>query len=359
MRHRMSHSPADGSISVLVLRALLAGAAASGLDANRLATETGIPPASIAPALLADPDARVPARVALGLWEALPRLTRRDDFGLWLAELTAAAPLTAASWFILTSSTLGEGLERAVRFQRLLHDQAASELTRTADGLVYSHRVGDGAFRAPRHAIEFGFAQIVQLLRRASGKPVTPSAVELQHAPPVDTSRHALVFGRELRFNAASDRLYFPREVCELPSLSADPALGELVMAHARALIADLVEDESLAGRVRRALAARLPEALLSIDEVAESLSLSKRTLQRRLRDEGTSFDAIADALRRHLAERYLGEQRFSVQETAFLLGYSDVSAFHRAFSRWTGASPARFRDPDGRAGAPPGAQKQ
>jgi AraC-like DNA-binding protein len=335
------------------------GALASGLDVARLPELTGVPAACLEPSLLADPDGRVPARVALRLWETLPQLTQRESFGLWLAELTGAAPLTAASWFILSSPTLGAGLERAVRFQRLLHDHAASELTPSAAGVVYSHRIGDGSFRAPRHAIEFGFAQIVHLLRRASGQPVSPSGVEFQHAAPADATQHTRLFGAEVRFNAEADRLHFSRALCDLPSLSADPALEELVMAHARTQLARLSDDQSLSSRVRRALTARLPGTLLGIDEVAASLSLSKRTLQRRLRDQGTSFDALADATRRQLAERYLGEHRFSVQETAFLLGYSDVSAFHRAFSRWTGTSPARFRSEGGAGEAPPGAQEQ
>ncbi|HWA75209.1 MAG TPA: AraC family transcriptional regulator [Polyangiaceae bacterium] len=340
----MTGTPADGSISVLILRALLAGAAASGIEPARLAEDAGLPAGAFDPAVLADPDARVPGHVALRLWETLPKLSQRETFGLWLSDLVGAAPLTAAAWFILSSPTLGEGLERAVRFQRLLHDQAASELTQSEQGITYLHRIGDAAFRAPRHAIEFGFAQIVHLMRRASGRPLTPAWAEFQHAPPPERSHHQRLFGAEVRFNASSDRIHFDRVTCELPSLQADPALGELVAAHARALLARLPEDSSIAGRVRRALAAELPGRLLTVEVVATSLSLSKRTLQRRLRDEGTSFDEIVDELRRHLSERYLAEHQFSVQETAFLLGFSDVSAFHRAFSRWTGRSPARFR---------------
>ena len=355
----MTGTPADGSISVLILRALLVGAAASGIDARRLGEQAALPSGSLDPALLADPDARVPGHVALRLWEALPKLSQRETFGLWLSELVGAAPLTAAAWFISSSPTIGEGLERAIRFQRLLHDQAASELSRGPQGMTYLHRIGDATFRAPRHAIEFGFAQLVHLVRRATGQPITPAWVEFQHAAPSDRSHHARLFGPEIRFNSSSDRLHFDQKTCELPSLVADPALGELVMAHARALLARLPEDRSVAAQVRRALAAELPGKLLGVDAVAASLSLSKRTLQRRLRDEGTSFDEIADELRRHLSERYLGEQRFSVQETAFLLGYSDVSAFHRAFSRWTGRSPARFREADSSSSTPPGAPKQ
>ncbi len=334
----MVASPADGTVSVLLLRALLAGASFHGLGP----AELGL---SFDPAVLTDPDARVPARLVLELWETLPKRTGKEHFGLWLAELVRAAPLTAASWLILSSPTLREGLMQAVRFQRLLHDQASGELSDTERGVTYVHRVGSGAFRAPRHAIEFGFAQIVLLARRATGREVVPVVIGFQHARPAEPSAHRSLFGLEPSFGAERDQITFDHASCALPVLGADPALGELVMAHARALIERLPRDDSWTARVQRILAAELPRTMLSVDDVASAAAVTRRTLQRRLSEEGTSFEEVADGLRRNLAERYLREQRVSVQETAFLLGYSEVSAFHRAFQRWTGLSPARFRD--------------
>src|SRR5262245_25625342 len=116
----MALSPADGTVSVLVLRALLAAADFHRIDRQTLAAETGIAPATFDPKLLGDPDGRVPARAVLRLWETLPKMTGRDDFGLWLAELARAAPVTPASWLILSSPTLHEGIEQAVAYQRLL-----------------------------------------------------------------------------------------------------------------------------------------------------------------------------------------------------------------------------------------------
>lgn len=331
-------------MSVLVLRALVLGAAARGIDPPTLAARAAIPPILVSPASLADPDGRVPAAHVLRVWEYLPAALGDECFGLGLAQLAQGAPLSVGWWVVWSSPTLRDGLAQAIRYQRLLHDQARSELVWTQREGIYRHQVGARPERAPRHAIEFGFAQVVHLMRRASGRPLTPAWVEFQHAPPAERSQHQRLFGQEIRFNASGDRIHFDRATCELPSLQADPALGELVAAHARALLARLPKDASVAAQVRRALAGELPNKLLTVETVATRLSLSKRTLQRRLRDEGTSFDEIIDELRRHLSERYLAEQGFSVQETAFLLGFSDVSAFHRAFSRWTGRSPARFR---------------
>lgn len=341
----MPQSPADGTMSVLVFRALVAAATFHGIEREKLAGESGIPLDAFDPEQLLDPDGRVPARFVLELWDCLPRLTNNDHFGLWLAELSRGAPLTAASWLILSSSTLEAGVRQALRFQRLLHDHAASELVLDESGVTYVHRVGSGTFRAPRHAIEFGLAQLVFLVRRATGKEVLPARVQLQHARPADLALHQPIFGKNVEFGAECDTLSFDRPTCGLPIVTADPSLGELVMAHARALHARLPENASWTNRVQRLVSAELPRSMPTIDEVATRLSLPKRTLQRRLKEEGTSFEEVTDAMRRELAELYLREQRLGVQETAFLLGYSDVSAFHRAFQRWTGVTPSAWRE--------------
>jgi AraC-like DNA-binding protein len=340
----MPQSPADGTMSVLVFRALVAGATFHGIERERLASESGIPLDALAPERLLDPDGRVPARLVLELWESLPRLTQNEHFGLWLAELSRAAPLTAASWLILSSPSLEAGVRQALRFQRLLHDHAASELVTDDSGAMYVHRIGNGTFRAPRHAIEFGMAQLVFLVRRATGKAVVPARVQLQHARPSDLSLHQPIFGQHIEFGAERDTVSFDRATCALPVVTADPSLGELVMAHARELHARLPENPSWTNRVQRLVSAELPRRMLTIDDVATRLSVPKRTLQRRLKEEGTSFEELTDVMRRELAERYLREQRLGVQETAFLLGYSDVSAFHRAFQRWTGVTPSAWR---------------
>jgi AraC-like DNA-binding protein len=340
----MPATPADGTVSVLILRALLLGADGHGIDRGELCRATGLLLEAIAPAVLGDPDARVPARAVLSLWHELPRLTGNETFGLWLAERVGAAPISPAGWFIQSSPTLREGLRRVVRFQRLLHDHARGELVERDDEVSYVHQIGDRAFRAPRHAIEFGFAQSVLLVRRCLGENVFPKRVEFQHAQPPDVTGHLGWFGEGIRFGAERDALSFDHTLTDRPLPTRDDALGELILSHARGLLERLPSDASFSARVRRAVVEALPQEVLELGGVATRLSLKKRTLQRRLADEGTSFDEILDAVRRELAERYFVDQGLGAQECAFLLGYSDLSAFHRAFQRWHGVAPAHFR---------------
>lgn len=330
-------------MSVLVLRALVAGAGLLGVPPDQIAQKAAIPSGILAPEVIGDPDARVPASVLLRLWEWLPQVSGDESFGLWLAE-QISLPLTAAWWLVLSSPTFGEGLARAVRYQRLLHDAARGEIVVGAGEVSYRHQIGAPPFRPPRHAIEFGFASLVLLARRATGQHILPRRLSLQHAAPRDLSRHRAVFGEGIGFDADLDEIVFDRKDLNLALTTSDSSLREVVEAHARALVERLPKSPTTAARVSETMCELFAAGAPEVEHVARRLGIPKRTLQRRLRDEGVSFSALLDRVRRELAERYLGDRRLSVQETAFLLGFSDVSAFHRAFLRWTGETPARFR---------------
>ena len=341
----MPHGPPDPSISILVLRPLVHGASIAGISWSELIDAGATTLKTIDPELLADPDARVSVRAALELWELLPGLTQNDAFGLWLAEQVRATPAIVGLWFVLTSPTLDRGFDEMIRFQGLLHDRAYGELVRSAGGTTYVHRIGDATFRAPRHAVEFGFAHLVYVVRRATGIDVTPSAVRFQHVKPASLAHHGRVFGENVTFDADSDAITFDRATLELPVRTADSALSEIVAGHARTLLAALPETPTWTCRVQRVAGEGMLCGECDLETVAMSLSLTKRSLQRRLNDEGTTFEEVIDGLRRNLAHRYLRERRLSIRETAFLLGYSDVPTFHRAFVRWTGETPKTFRN--------------
>ena len=335
----------EGSMSVLVLRALVLGASLRGVEPARLAEQAGIPAELVSPAILGDPDGRVLAGHVVRLWEHLPLALGDEAFGLTLASLAAGAPLSVGWWVVWSSPTLGDGLAQAIRYQRLLHDQARSELRWTTNAGVYRHQVGALPERAPRHAIEFGFASFARFARRATGKEIVPSRVAFQHAAPRDLSQHRAVFGQNVEFDRDVDELAYDLQTLALPLLTADASLREVVESHARSLLEKFPDQQQLDARLRTAICETLRQGKLSLERVALRLGVPARTLQRRLKSEGTTFAERVDEVRRELAERYLRDRRLGVQEVAFLLGFSDVSAFHRAFVRWTGTTPSRYRE--------------
>jgi AraC-like DNA-binding protein len=151
------------------------------------------------------------------------------------------------------------------------------------------------------------------------------------------------LFRAPVTFGAARDAIEFPRDIAERTLPTSNRAV-----AHANdQLINDYlarVNATDFSGRVRSRLIDVLPSGAFSEADLAEALHISPRTLQRRLADEGTSFKVLLDEARRELALRLIGERRMSIKETSYLLGFSEPGNFSRAFRRWTGAAPSRFR---------------
>ena len=164
------------------------------------------------------------------------------------------------------------------------------------------------------------------------------------HAAPADISEHHRVFGCPLKFGQSRSELVLTRRTLRLPLLKADPVLQSIVEAQVLALLAKLPKAEPTADTVRRFLAEELTNGQPKLEQLASRLHMSTRTLHRRLEQEGTNYRRVLTEVRHELAVRHLIERRLAIGEIAFLLGFSEVSAFHRAFRHWTGHAPHAYR---------------
>jgi AraC-like DNA-binding protein len=145
-------------------------------------------------------------------------------------------------------------------------------------------------------------------------------------------------------FSDSFDGLRFPSTFLDTPIQSADAGLHAILMRYAEESLSRHKDTTSLAGRTRRLITASLATGSATIDEVAERLAMTSRTLQRRLEDEGLQFSHLVDATRKELAAQYLRDPNLGLTDTAFLVGYSDLTAFHRAFRRWFKQTPLEFQ---------------
>jgi AraC-like DNA-binding protein len=157
-----------------------------------------------------------------------------------------------------------------------------------------------------------------------------------------------------VRFGRPLTKLVFDASVLTLPLVGADPALGSLLERQAAELLADSPRRGAFAGRVRSLIKEGLPGGEARMDSVCRRLGVSARTLQRKLREEGTSFQELLEETQRALAEFYLRKPGVAICEISYSLGFAQPSAFHRAFRRWTGLTPKAFRR-DGKKGMPRG----
>jgi AraC-like DNA-binding protein len=294
---------------------------------------------------LDDPDARIPMRAGSGLLVRAAAMTGDDCIGLHLAEHADLRTVDVHYYAMAASATLREAFTRLSRYQRLIHETTRIDVSATAGGMALRH-VLPGGFAASRQTAEFLLAAWVRIGRVVTGTEWCPADVRFAHDAPANLSEHRRFFKAPIRFSTGENVLIVSASTLSLPCVGTDPALASLMDRYANEHMKPQAADgHSLADRVRAVLIAELPDGEPTAARVAARMKLSVRTLNRALAAEGTSYRAVLKQMRGEMASRHLANPRMPLGEIAFLLGFSDVTAFHRAFRRWTGQTPAQWRE--------------
>ena len=282
-------------------------------------------------------------RQVLGLIDHAVQVTGDEHLGLHLAQHAQPGSFDVHLYAMVSSATLGDAFQCLSRYQRLIHDSTEVRLDIEGDWARLRHRM-PGGLAAPRHSAEFLLAAWVRGGRMATGTTWAPVEVRFAHPEPASSDEHRRFFGAPVRFLARENALVIPTALLELPCARADAALFTMLDRYAVDRLERAPRSAAIAERARAALVAALRHGEPSAAHVASRLKMSVRTLTRALAAEDTTYRRLLEQLRRDLAVRHLADARLSVTEIAFLLGFSELSAFHCAFRRWTGHSPSAFR---------------
>jgi AraC-like DNA-binding protein len=321
------------------LAILLQAGARRGLDVPALLATLGI-----GRDLFADPDARVSHEVFARAWEEVPRQTGIK--GVEVARFLVEQPhlLIGVLLYIARSSvTLGDAWEKVIRYHRIVHDAGSVHFEQDGTGGRFFLRPPAGIV-IPPEAREFIFAMIVGFGRRLASVDWAPRRVAFEHPAPADATEQRQLFAAPVDYGQPCSEMLVDRSVLARRLATADPLLNQIVEQHARELLAHRPASDSLIEQLRSWIFNRIGTGLPELADVARELGTSPRTLQRRLADEQMTWRDLVDDVRRELAERRMTDPRASTTEVAFVLGFSDGSAFTRAFRRWTGHAPAEYR---------------
>ncbi|MBI1397999.1 MAG: helix-turn-helix domain-containing protein [Betaproteobacteria bacterium] len=239
---------------------------------------------------------------------------------------------------------LRSSYERAERYARALTSVSTYEVRDTDEGVyMHLHREGERHLGL-RLSNEATIASIVAISQEVCTARFQPRAVYFSHKSPRHTAAHEHHFGCPVHFGAGMDALLVSSELLQQPNRLGDPAISKFFDAHLKEALSSYDDGESVEHRARAHVSRALSQGVPRISDVAGGLGLSGRTLQRRLADRGYSFQTLVDESRRELAQRLLRETRYPLAEIAFLTGFSEQSAFNRAFRRWAGQTPKAFR---------------
>jgi AraC-like DNA-binding protein len=292
---------------------------------------------------LRDPDARIPLTALARLWRAASTRVADPLLGLRLGSEARARDFGLVGYTLVYSNTLAAALRRLSRYDRILSDALMVQLE-TSDGTTWVRLDVQPALRAFRPAADARLAALLSICREIAATSITPVAVQFPYRKPADVREYERFFQAPLEFGALATAFALDSADLNRPVALSDDALTGYLDQLASQVLKELETERTVADQVRRVLWRELSERVPEISRVARALALTPRTLQRRLREENTTFSGVLEQLRRDMAPELLRDGRMAVAEVAFLLGYEDASSFHRAFRRWFGSSARVFR---------------
>lgn len=324
----------SGRLFLLAHHALLS----AGIDTAAVYRRCGFTPDDIAGA-----DSRIPHDRQAVFWEAVEAVAGDPDVGVRIAPHLPPYGGDILSYLFLSSRTFGDGLRRAIVYQRLISDIWQMQIERTGDAAVVALTATTLTLPAQRHTETCVVHGLLDLFQRVTDGAFRARHLSLCQPPPQDSASYRDLFGCPLDFGAPRARVAFPAELLHQASAHHAPELCDLHERLAREALKEL-EYRDIVHRVRTEVARRLETGPPRLAEVAQALGRDRRELRQTLEKAGTGYRDIVDGCRRRLACRLLAETDVPIGRVVHRAGFSEPSPFYRAFRRWTGTSPLRWR---------------
>ncbi len=324
-------------VSAVLVKRVLEALGARGVPVELVLERTGIPHE-----VMSDLELSISYEKMAQLWKVAEAMTGDRSFAVRFAEAMKTDGTYPCQYLMSTSATVGEGLVRLVRY---VHRCIGGEALKLDVGPREARLVRRSS-RPFGHDDEFVVTFVLLRSRQGAGVDWTPTHLTLQQDRQVGSDALLRVFRCPVTFGGEEIELRFPSEVLELSCAPADSRSGllGLLSTYADDLRSAVPMRDSCIPAVASTIAKQMSRELPTISSTARLLRLTQRTLQRRLGREGISYSEVFDQVRCGLAVRFLGEPSLSVGQVAFILHFSEESAFVRAFKRWTGLTPGQYR---------------
>lgn len=326
-------------LNVRSVMGLVSYLTAIGSDPSSVLTAAGLHP---------DPHAPVPERISRQAWcaahQEAVRVARDPLLCLHVSSWLPFGSLDVLDYLLVRSTTVREGVSRSIRYTPILHEGVGGRIEVIGNHAHLSHWLLHSDPEASRFSAEFAIGLIYSRLTRIAGVDLQLTEVRFAHPSYGMEAAFRQYFGCPVYFSAGRDELIFPAHILDTKIPGGDAMLCAILERQAESMRAQFVASESVAEQVRRILREELDGGDSSLDQVAHRLATTPRTLQRRLQDENTSHQLILRQAQYEVAIQLLHNRSVPIGAISYKLGFSEPSAFHRAFRRWTGTTPAEVR---------------
>lgn len=314
---------------------------AQGGDADRIFGKAGLQPDCVG-----NPTFNLSLSTYCDMFEQAARQTQNDNFGLWFGHQFRPQDLGMLGYAAVSSPTVGSALENLVKLFHFHQQGSFMQLLPTDDGLLrLEYQIHDGRIMQRRQDAELSLGMFANIFRESYGNDWGAEEIHFEHPRPENWNEHEQAFNAPVYFSQKTNAILFKPADLDGRMPHSDLRLLSIVQACLTELGNTRPGNSSFADQVRNAARSRLPDGYPSLEGVAGHLKVSTANLQRRLSDENLTYKDLVEDIRHELAFMYLGQRHLSLSEIGFLLGYSELSAFSRAFRRWTGTSPRAYRD--------------
>ena len=313
-----------------------------GLDETRVLQLAGI-----APTLFHSPRPRLSTNQFFAFWQALGQVSNDPAIGLRLGEYTSPEHAEVILMAALHSANFLEAMYKVARYKRLL---CPEEITIETEGEQHTvhYRWTAAENHAPVVLTDAMFAAALGLVRRGVGDAtIRPHRIEfIRRAPAAaNSAMHESYFGCPVLFDCARDLIVWSDDAMRRPFVTHNEDLIDMLLPGLEAALREHADSQSLAEQVGSIVGRSMRGQRPSVETVAKQLHMSGRTLQRKLSEEGVSYQQLLDQVRQQAARHLLTSTNLEAGEIAFFLGFEELNSFTRAFNQWEGMSPSRWRD--------------
>jgi AraC-like DNA-binding protein len=287
-------------------------------------------------------DIEIPGEQYVALWEAAAQ--RNPSIGIELGFQTEADDFGALGHALNCAPSVEKALKTLHQFIVVFAQESRFDYRVDGNALVVEYQVTIPTILQRRQDAEFAITSVLRVLNLITSSSLRPLRLDFEHERPADLSVHKQVFQCPLYFNQPTNRILLPLETLQMPVARGNERLYKALEPYLEREREERAVSDELLAQVTRMIAAEMSSGAPSLDEICEQLSLSRRTLQRRLKDHGIEYSSLVEDVRRELALSYIKDSDYSMTEISLLVGYAESGSFTRAFRRWTGHSPQQYR---------------
>jgi AraC-like DNA-binding protein len=326
-------------LSVVLVHALVEAVESMGVSRDEL-----LAAARFDSRRLDDSDGRIDHEEYDRLQTVALDITHDDALGLHMGERSSMVGLDVLANLAAHAPKMRHAIESLLRFHRLVSDEPEPVLEESENLATLKYEIPRSSERCERLRAEFAIVGFYRLVSHFAGRDHMIRRVFFQHSAPGHRAEYERIFGAVAQFGHGFTGIEFERALLDREKLPQRAELYAALESLAERKLTRVTREAGHAERLKEYLAAHPPAEWPDMETIARRFEMSVRSLRRRLEEEGVSFAELLDEVRATVAKRMLDEPRRSIYETAYAMGFSDPSAFHRAFKRWTGMTPAQYR---------------